>query len=52
MAPTFAQATAIKTIDSHTYSTNLLLEWAVGAGESSQLVMINPELSALIKITV
>ncbi|KAI0883006.1 thioesterase-like superfamily-domain-containing protein [Annulohypoxylon maeteangense] len=31
MAPTFAEATAITALDSHTYSSNLNTEWCVGS---------------------
>ncbi|KAI1467714.1 thioesterase-like superfamily-domain-containing protein [Daldinia caldariorum] len=31
MAPTFLEATAVKTLDSHTYSANFLSEWCIGS---------------------
>ncbi|KAI2611898.1 thioesterase-like superfamily-domain-containing protein [Hypoxylon sp. NC1633] len=31
MAPTFAEATAVKAVDSHTYATNFDTEWCVGS---------------------
>lgn len=31
MAPTFAEATAVKAVDSHTYSANFYTEWSVGS---------------------
>lgn len=33
-AISFADATAVKVVDSHTYEVNLQNDWAIGTGES------------------
>ena len=41
MAPTFAEATAVKATGPHTYEGNFPTEWCIGSGQSLILEQFN-----------